>query len=39
MPANEYAYISSSLVKEVASLGQDVSKFVPQHVQQALKQK
>ena len=39
MPANEYAYISSSLVKEVASLGQDVSKFVPAHVQQALQQK
>lgn len=34
--ADEFAYISSSLVKEVASLGQDVTKFVPSHVQQAL---
>lgn len=38
-PANEYAYISSSLIKEVASLGGEVSKFVPIHVEQALKNK
>jgi len=28
MPAEEYSFISSSLVKEVASLNGDVSKFV-----------
>ncbi len=28
MPADEYSFISSSLVKEVATLGGDVSKFV-----------
>lgn len=38
-PANEYAYISSSLVKEAASLGQDMTKFVPPHVQRALEKK
>lgn len=32
-------YISSSLVKEVAQLGGDVSDFVPEVVQQALKDK
>jgi pantetheine-phosphate adenylyltransferase len=37
--ADEYAYISSSLVKEVASLGQDVTKFVPAHVQSKLHEK
>ena len=28
-PAEQFSYISSSLVKEIASLGGDVSKFVP----------
>ena len=28
----EYAYLSSSTVKEVASFGGDISKFVPPHV-------
>lgn len=28
-PAEQHSYISSSLVKEIASLGGDVSKFVP----------
>ncbi len=35
-PAEQYAYISSSLVREVASLGGDVSKFVHPSVAQAL---
>ena len=35
-PAEEYAYISSSLVKEVASLGGDVSHFVHTNVRAAL---
>ena len=31
-PAKEYAFISSSLVKEVASLGGDISHFVPENI-------
>lgn len=36
MPADEYSFISSSLVKEVASLGGDVSNFVHPIVYKAL---
>jgi pantetheine-phosphate adenylyltransferase len=39
MPKDEYTFISSRLVKEIAGLGGDVSKFVPPVVQQALQQK
>jgi pantetheine-phosphate adenylyltransferase len=39
MPADEYSFISSSLVKEVATLGGDVSKFVHPLVSEALNQK
>lgn len=39
MPAENLMYISSSLVREIASLSGDVSKFVPAHVVSALKQK
>ncbi len=35
-PAEQYSYISSSLVREVATLGGDVSKFVHPVVHQAL---
>ena len=28
----QYAYLSSSTVKEVALMGGDISKFVPEHV-------
>jgi pantetheine-phosphate adenylyltransferase len=35
-PAEQYAYISSSLVKEIAIHGGDVSEFVPAHVMAAL---
>lgn len=38
MPADEYSFISSSLVKEVATLGGDVSSFVHPLVNTALKQ-
>lgn len=38
-PAEQYAFLSSSLVKEVASLGGDVSEFVPLVVKQALADK
>ena len=37
MPADEYSFISSSLVKEVAALGGDVTKFVHPLVNEALK--
>ncbi|WP_096085575.1 pantetheine-phosphate adenylyltransferase [Agaribacterium haliotis] len=38
-PAEHLSYISSSLVKEIASLGGDVSKFVPRQVEAALREK
>ena len=38
-PAEEHAFISSSLVREIAKLGGDVSKFVSPAVVQALKDK
>jgi len=37
-PAAKYAYISSTLVKEIASLGGDVSQFTPPLVVKALEQ-
>ena len=36
-PAEQYSFISSSLVREVASLGGDISSFVPAKVVAALK--
>ncbi len=39
MPKEEYSYVSSRLVKEVAQLGGDVSAFVPACVQRALRAK
>lgn len=38
-PAEEHAFISSSLVREIAKLGGDVSKFVSSAVVKALKSK
>lgn len=38
-PSEQYTYISSSLVREIASLKADVSHFVPSHVAEALKKK
>jgi len=38
-PAEHLSYISSSLVREIASFGGDVSKFVPAVVEQALEKK
>ena len=32
----EYAYLSSTTVKEVASYGGDITKFVPEHVAKAV---
>jgi pantetheine-phosphate adenylyltransferase len=39
MPKEEYTYLSSRLVKEIARLGGDVSSFVPPLVAKALTQK
>ena len=39
MPRETYSYISSSVVREIASLGGDTSKFVPPFVQTVLQQK
>jgi pantetheine-phosphate adenylyltransferase len=39
MPAEQYAYISSSLVREIASFGADVSPFVHPVVRDALRKK
>jgi pantetheine-phosphate adenylyltransferase len=38
-PAEQYAYISSSLVREIARLGGDVSSFVSSGVQAALRER
>lgn len=39
MTKNQYSFLSSSIVKEVAKYGGDVSELVPAIVEQALKQK
>lgn len=39
MPHEKYSYISSKLIKEAASLGADVSKFIPEEVNKALRAK
>ena len=39
MPHEKYSYISSKLVKEAASLGADVSEFIPKPVEAALRAK
>lgn len=38
-PAEHLSYISSTLVREIASLDGDVSQFVPPNIEQALKDK
>jgi len=39
MPAEKYSYLSSRLVREVARLGGDISKLVPEIVEQRLREK
>lgn len=36
MPKQDYSYVSSSNVREVAKMGGDISQFVPDVIQQAL---
>ncbi len=38
-PAEQYTFISSSLVREIAALGGDISMFVHPHVEAALKKR
>lgn len=38
-PCEQFMFISSSLVREVASLGGDVTQFVSPHIQQCIQQK
>jgi pantetheine-phosphate adenylyltransferase len=37
-PAEQYAFVSSSMIKEVARLGGDVSAFVPSQVERRLRE-
>ena len=39
MPHERYTYLNSSIVREIASLGGDISNFVPKSVAQKLLQK
>ncbi len=39
MPSEEYSYISSKLMKEAASLGADLSAFLPPFVEKRFKKK
>jgi pantetheine-phosphate adenylyltransferase len=39
MPSESYSYISSKLLKEAASLGADISNFVPKFIVNKLKAK
>ncbi len=39
MPAEKYTYISSSFVREIAQMGGDIKKFVPELVANALTEK
>lgn len=39
MPHEKYTYLNSSIVRDLAALGSDISDFVPDVVQEALKKK
>ena len=39
MPHESYSYVSSKLLKEAASLGADISSYVPDFVEKAIKDK
>jgi len=39
MPHEDYSYVSSKLIKEAASLGADVGKFLPKEAKAALEKK
>ena len=39
MPSEQYTYLDSTIVKEIAHLGGDVSQFVPKSVEKRLREK
>src|SRR3989338_5751646 len=39
MPSEHYSFLSSTLLKEAASLGADISSFVPRFVEKRLKER
>lgn len=39
LPSEKWTYISSSLVKEIAKFGGDISKFVPRNIVKLVKEK
>ncbi|MCC6759019.1 MAG: pantetheine-phosphate adenylyltransferase [Candidatus Omnitrophica bacterium] len=39
MPSENYAFLSSTLIKEAAALGADISQFVPKFVEKPLKER
>jgi pantetheine-phosphate adenylyltransferase len=39
MPSAQYSYLNSTLVKDIAKFGGDVSAFVPEHVKKRLYEK
>lgn len=39
MPHEKYTYLNSTIVKEVASFGGDISNFVPKHVEKKIIEK
>ena len=39
MPTESYFYLSSSLIKELAGLGANISRYVPKFVEEKLKEK
>jgi len=39
MPSADFSYVSSSMVKEIASFGGEIARFVPPHVECALREK
>ncbi|MFH1782914.1 MAG: pantetheine-phosphate adenylyltransferase [Candidatus Omnitrophota bacterium] len=39
MPSEQYSYLSSKLIKEVAGLGADLKEFVPSFVEKKIKEK
>jgi pantetheine-phosphate adenylyltransferase len=39
MPSEQYTFLSSTLLKELAALGADLSSFVPAHIEKRLKER
>jgi len=39
MPKDSYSYLSSRIIRQIASLGGDINQFVPPHVEKLLRKK